>query len=255
MKVIAYIDGLNLYHGINKIQDDKLKWLNLYSLCEGYCQSFNLGNLVAVKYFTAIPYWHGQEKEKRHEDYISALSHHGVICFKSHFKKKRLNAIICLKCSKKISNKIAKWINTDNPKWLWNVFKSMCKMNKKDIKKPTKYNYHNNCVVCNTELYTHEEKETDVKIGIEIIADAYENKMDTIMVISADTDFTPALEKIKNLHNKKIVILTPPHQKPMLKHLANTSSKINRRILNKHLLPQAITLSNGRIITRPVQYS
>lgn len=34
MRTNAYIDGFNLYHSILSFNDQRLKWLNLRSLCE-----------------------------------------------------------------------------------------------------------------------------------------------------------------------------------------------------------------------------
>jgi hypothetical protein len=35
-RVSFYIDGFNLYHAIDELGDDRLKWLNLTSLCQSF---------------------------------------------------------------------------------------------------------------------------------------------------------------------------------------------------------------------------
>lgn len=50
------------------------------------------------------------------------------------------------------------------------------------------------CFRCGNVIHTHEEKETDVRIATQIVADAYQNNCDLQIVVSADSDMIPAIE-------------------------------------------------------------
>lgn len=49
--------------------------------------------------------------------------------------------------------------------------------------------------------YYH-EKGVDVRIAVDMLVGAYENKYDTLILISSDTDLIPAVERIKKLGKK-----------------------------------------------------
>lgn len=94
-RVMAFIDGFNLYHAINKYdrgkdeaeqrQYQKYKWLCLTSLIKVFLK----GNetLAGVEYFTSYPPW-DPDKRLRHATYVSAQIHKGVRVTFGEFKKK-----------------------------------------------------------------------------------------------------------------------------------------------------------------------
>lgn len=47
------------------------------------------------------------------------------------------------------------------------------------------------------------EKMTDVNIAVELLADAYQDKFDTALLISADSDLTSPIEKVRQLFPKR----------------------------------------------------
>ena len=85
MKTNAYIDGFNLYHSILPFNDNRLKWLNLRSLCEKFLQS---GDVLNDVYFFSAYLTHNQEKFSRHINYVKALKSANVIPVMGKFKKK-----------------------------------------------------------------------------------------------------------------------------------------------------------------------
>lgn len=67
------------------------------------------------------------------------------------------------------------------------------------------------CPVCNAKYKSHEEKRTDVNIALQIVCDAFDDKYDTAILVSGDTDMIPAVEMLKSMGlNKKIGVLFPP---------------------------------------------
>lgn len=86
-RVNVYIDGFNLYHAIDDLGDDTLKWLNLWSLSENICNQYQVLN--AVKYFSAYATWR-PNAYKRHRDYVAANEAFGVEVVMGRFKDKEV---------------------------------------------------------------------------------------------------------------------------------------------------------------------
>lgn len=83
-RVIVYIDGFNLYHAIEKLDQPALKWLNIWKLCEQHLRPGEV--LEKVNFFTAIwPY--DQAKQQRHKNFLAALRAVGVTPIEGNFKR------------------------------------------------------------------------------------------------------------------------------------------------------------------------
>ena len=91
-RVIVYVDGFNLYHALDELGDDSLKWLCLRRLSESILRPGE--TLKQVKYFSAYATWM-PEAYARHRAYVSALKAEGVRFVPGKFKKKFLK---CKKC-------------------------------------------------------------------------------------------------------------------------------------------------------------
>lgn len=53
------------------------------------------------------------------------------------------------------------------------------------------------CHKCGNAWKDHEEKVTDVTIGLFILRDAFQDQFDRALVISGDSDLTPALRMVR----------------------------------------------------------
>lgn len=84
MRVACYIDGFNLYHAIDALDDSILKWTNLASLAQSYLAEGDA--LVRTAFFTAFNTW-DKEKRQRHVNYVNALEASGVDVILSRFDK------------------------------------------------------------------------------------------------------------------------------------------------------------------------
>lgn len=114
------------------------------------------------------------------------------------------------------------------------------------------------CYKCNNVIHTHEEKETDVRIATQIVADAYKDKYDIAIVVSADSDMIPAIELAIEA-NKRVFVYFPPNQYSSdLATLGSGSPLLMQRYksrFRKSLLPDAITLShNGFTLEIPEKW-
>ena len=91
-RVIAYIDGYNLYFGMVEAEFTSLKWLDIRRLVQSYLKPEQ--ELVAVKYFTSrITY--NPDKHKRQTTYLEALETTGV---KIYYGKFQDNNVECRRC-------------------------------------------------------------------------------------------------------------------------------------------------------------
>jgi hypothetical protein len=84
MRVGCYIDGFNLYHAIDALEDHSLKWLDLRSLAMSYLRAEH--ELARVVYFTALN-TRNAPKRGRHLAYITAVETTGVEVVLSGFDR------------------------------------------------------------------------------------------------------------------------------------------------------------------------
>jgi len=91
-RVIAYIDGFNVYHAIDELGDPKLKWVDLWALSAALIGPGE--RLDGVKYFSAYATWLAAPYA-RHRSYVAALRHRGVAAIMGHFKKKPRQCRAC----------------------------------------------------------------------------------------------------------------------------------------------------------------
>lgn len=82
------------------------------------------------------------------------------------------------------------------------------------------------------------EKQTDVNLALQLFEDAIKDKYDKAILLSGDTDFIPAMERVKKL-GKEILLLLPPKHSCSLKFDKVITNKefIQADDLASHLLP------------------
>ena len=88
-RVIAYIDGFNMYHSIHRKLPDFYKWLNYRSLIESFLAKDE--ELKKIILFTAYPVW-DTAKTQRHKNYMRVLSKlYGIEIILGKYKEKSVN--------------------------------------------------------------------------------------------------------------------------------------------------------------------
>lgn len=112
------------------------------------------------------------------------------------------------------------------------------------------------CHHCGAVWTSYEEKMTDVRIATQLIVDAYEDRFDTAIIISGDSDLAPPIEAIRNsFRDKRIIIAFPPGRRSeRLKSLAHGYLVIGKDKLRKSLLPDQVVSPSGRMIHRPKEW-
>ena len=91
----VFIDGFNLYHAINDLGQDHLKWVDLWKLSEVFVDP-TAQKLSAVYYFSAYATWLSGPLD-RHQRYVRALKARGVTTVMGYFKEK---VRFCKQCRK-----------------------------------------------------------------------------------------------------------------------------------------------------------
>ena len=97
---------------------------------------------------------------------------------------------------------------------------------------------------------------TDVQIATEMLTDAFENRLDTALLISDDSDLVPPTLAVQRIFpQKRIVVAFPPARTSVeLKRVASASFTIGRRKLAKSLLPDEVTTATGHVLKRPPEW-
>lgn len=86
VRVVAFVDGFNLYHAIDELGQRHLKWLNLRVLCSQFAPAPQY-RLTDVLYFSAYATWR-PAAYARHRRYVRALRAVGVTTIMGTFKPK-----------------------------------------------------------------------------------------------------------------------------------------------------------------------
>lgn len=200
-RVIAYIDGFNLYFGLKDKGWKRFYWLDVALLVENLLKPGQ--ELVSVKYFTArISGPAG--KQSRQNAFLEANAEMGrCAMYYGHYLQKVRQ-----------------------------------------------------CPRCGYKHQVFEEKMTDVNIAVEMMADVQQDRFDTALLISADSDLTPPAMKIKELfEGKKVVAAFPPKRNSqLLASVVDAHFTIGRGRLSKSLLPETIEKSDSIVISRPSRW-
>lgn len=115
------------------------------------------------------------------------------------------------------------------------------------------------CKNCFKKYQTHEEKESDINIAINILQDAFQDRFDKAFLITADSDLVSIIKKINVLFpSKEIILLTPPGRSKYAAELKKNVKKwyeIKESHLKNSLLPDTINLADGTIVQKPTEYN
>jgi uncharacterized LabA/DUF88 family protein len=196
-RIIAYVDGFNLYFGMIEANLNDCKWLNIKTLVEALLKPEQ--ELITVKYFTSRVS-NNPEKQKRQGTYIEALESQKVEIIYGRYQ---VNNIECHRCGN-----------------IW--------------REPN-------------------EKMTDVNIATQIILDAYQDRYDTAVLISGDSDLVPPIKAVHQIFtNKRIMVFFPPKRhNNSVSAVAKGSLIIGRKKLKDNQFPENISKADGFILQKP----
>ncbi|NOY92024.1 MAG: NYN domain-containing protein [Deltaproteobacteria bacterium] len=112
------------------------------------------------------------------------------------------------------------------------------------------------CRSCGATWTKYEEKMTDVNIATQILSDAYEDRFDTAIIVSGDSDLTMPVKLVRQrFPSKRMLVAFPPARRSdQLKKAANACFIIGQDKLRKSLMPDTITTASGHVLHRPQQW-
>jgi uncharacterized LabA/DUF88 family protein len=115
------------------------------------------------------------------------------------------------------------------------------------------------CNSCGHTWVRHEEKETDVSIGITMLRDAYKNKYERALLVTRDSDLMPAVRMVRAEFPKKEIVAVAP---PMMGHsndlisVCNSKRKISPKQVRACLFPDQVKNQDGSLAAiRPTEYA
>ena len=203
-RVIAYIDGFNLYFGLRHKGWRKYYWLDLVTLSRQLLKPDQVQ--CGVHYFTTRIRDNGRNSQdmRRQGAYLEALGTLPELTLQfGHYLEKPRQ---CRKCG-------ATWMD-------------------------------------------YEEKMTDVNIAVRLLADAFEDRFDTALIVSADSDLTtPVQQVLTRFPHKRIVIAQPPgRQSVALTKAASGYLTVGEAKLRQSQLPSTVTRADGFMLQRPAYW-
>lgn len=201
IRVIAYIDGLNLYFGLKEKGWKRFYWLNVQKMVLGLLKPGQ--ELVKTKYFSSIVK-EPQDKRKRQQAFLEALETLGDMEIQyGHF----------------LSDQIT-------------------------------------CFKCGAQYAAYHEKQTDVNISVAMLVDAYDDRFDDALLVSADSDLVGPIRALQTIFPKKrVTVAFPPAR--FSKELAKTTSytHIGRDVLARSLFADQVIKADGYVLVRPQKWS
>jgi len=212
-RVIAYVDGFNLYYGLRDSGFRRFYWLNVQALAASLLRPTQ--RLVFTKYFTAR---------------LSGSSPAGSVEADRHFDAKRRRQSDFLEALRTLSD--------------FEMFEGH--FLGKTIQ----------CQSCRASWRSHEEKMTDVQIATEMLTDAFTDKFDAALLLSADSDLVPPSLAIRQFFpDKRIVVAFPPRRSSVeLKRAANGWLHVGIDKLRRSQFPDAVRKPDGFVLRRPASW-
>jgi len=109
------------------------------------------------------------------------------------------------------------------------------------------------CRRCGFRDQVPTEKMTDVNIATEMLADAFEDRYDTAILMSADSDLTAPIGALRRLFpSKRVVIAFPPDRFSVtLRRAAHGFIHIERTHLARSQFPDDVLKPDGFVLRRP----
>ena len=200
-RVIAYIDGFNLYFGLKEKGWKRYYWLNIQALMMNILKPDQ--GLVHTKYFTSRV--HGPpDKAARQSTFLDAL---GTLSdFTVYYGQYVLTRQVCRRCG--------------------------------------------------FENLVPNEKMSDVNIAVEMLSDAFRDRFDTALLVSADSDLKGPVEAVmREFPDKRVVVIFPPARHSVaLTQVASAFMTLGRAKLDRSTFSAQVRRQDGFLLHRPASW-
>ena len=111
------------------------------------------------------------------------------------------------------------------------------------------------CRRCGDRWTSYEEKQSDVSLCVQLLEDAVTNQFDVALLVTADSDMTPAVKAVRRQRPEaKLVALFPPDRySGDLQAAVHAFFRIGQSRIRQSLLPETVH-TPGRSYTRPATW-
>jgi uncharacterized LabA/DUF88 family protein len=112
------------------------------------------------------------------------------------------------------------------------------------------------CFSCRHTWHDNEEKMTDVNIAVQMLMDALDDRYDTAMLISGDSDLVPPIRAVHSRYPKKrVMVAFPPNRHNVsIKNESKGNFIIGRQKLKQSQFPDSLLLSSGFQLQKPNEW-
>ncbi len=108
------------------------------------------------------------------------------------------------------------------------------------------------CRSCRSSWYEYEEKETDVALAVSLIEDGVNGLYDTALIVSADSDMSPAIRALRRLvPSVRVIAALPPNRNSAgLKAVCDAAIPIGKAKVRQAQLPETV-MAGSHPLSRP----
>jgi uncharacterized LabA/DUF88 family protein len=108
------------------------------------------------------------------------------------------------------------------------------------------------CQVCGSTWTAFEEKMSDVNLATHLLLEAVDDRFDTALVVSGDSDLsTPIRTVLRRWPHKRVVVAFPPKRNSVqLQGVATGYLRIGEDKLRKSQLPDSVQTVSGILLHR-----
>lgn len=114
------------------------------------------------------------------------------------------------------------------------------------------------CLKCGHTFVKHSEKKSDVNLAVKLLMDAIDDMYDIAVLISADSDLTPAVEALSNYFPKKETLLFfPPNRSSLsLKGACQRyGGALNQTTISRSQFTDTVMSKVGFPLKRPAHWT
>ena len=109
------------------------------------------------------------------------------------------------------------------------------------------------CRRCGFVKKKYEEKRTDVNMAVRLLEDAYDDRFDLAIVVSADSDLVAPIEAVRRrFGDKRVMVAFPPHRRSArLRRAADATHHLSGPVIRSSRLPDPVMTPAGVKLRAP----
>ncbi len=109
------------------------------------------------------------------------------------------------------------------------------------------------CRKCGFVRTRREEKKTDVNMAVRLLEDAFDDRFDLAIVVSADSDLVPLIEAVRRrFPSKRVMVAFPPQRwSAQLRRTADAAHHLSGPTIRSSQLPDPVMAPSGVELRAP----